>query len=128
MNRSAALGILALLTLSCAVSADASWPEAKSPAIPSASGLVVIPGATHASGRKRVYHAVFDATRGADQPDHLLPALDNAGSELNAIAASGFSLSNHSSPSCSTGMPSPESWALCSEDCGWIGDRQLDGG
>jgi intracellular sulfur oxidation DsrE/DsrF family protein len=37
---------------------------------------------------------VFDATRGPDAPERLLPALDNAGSELNAIAASGFPLSN----------------------------------
>ena len=84
---------LAPLSLSPAVSADATWPEAKAPAIPSASGFVSIPGAVHEPGKARVYHAVFDATRNADAPDHLLPALDMAGSELNALAASGIPLS-----------------------------------
>jgi len=41
-----------------------------------------------------VYKAVYDARLGADDPAQLLPAIDMAGSELNAVAASGLPPSN----------------------------------
>jgi intracellular sulfur oxidation DsrE/DsrF family protein len=37
---------------------------------------------------------VFDATRAADRPGDLLPAIDMAGSELNAFGATGVPLAN----------------------------------
>jgi|SRR5262245_5940796 len=61
-------------------------PEAKSPAIPEADGYASIPKAAVPPDAKRTYRAIFDATRGADAPDQLLPALNMAGSELNAFA------------------------------------------
>ena len=41
-----------------------------------------------------MYKAIFDATRPADKPDQLLPALNMAGSELNALAAAGVPLTS----------------------------------
>src|SRR2546423_13661249 len=40
------------------------------------------------------YRAVFDATRAAEKPTDLLPALSMAGSELNALAATDVPLAN----------------------------------
>jgi intracellular sulfur oxidation DsrE/DsrF family protein len=42
----------------------------------------------------RVYKAIFDATRAADKPTVLLPALNMAGSELNAFGVAGVPLQN----------------------------------
>jgi intracellular sulfur oxidation DsrE/DsrF family protein len=42
-----------------------------------------------APDKSHVYRAIYDATRKADAPNHLLPALNMAGSELNALGAAG---------------------------------------
>jgi intracellular sulfur oxidation DsrE/DsrF family protein len=68
------------------------WPEPKSPAIPAASGYVAIPGAAIPVRSDVVYKAVYDARLGADDPAQLLPAIDMAGSELNALAVEGVPL------------------------------------
>jgi len=44
--------------------------------------------------KTRVYKAIFDATRAADKPAELLPALSMAGSELNAFGVAGVPLQN----------------------------------
>src|SRR5262249_29484373 len=44
--------------------------------------------------KSRAYRAIFDATRGAEKPGQLLPALNMAGSELNALVASDVPLRN----------------------------------
>ncbi|HET7498110.1 MAG TPA: hypothetical protein VFM00_07400, partial [Candidatus Eisenbacteria bacterium] len=72
----------------------ARWPAAKSPAVPEASGYVTIPNAVVPPEKTHIYKAIYDATRGADKPTQILPALDMAGSELNALAASGIPLRN----------------------------------
>lgn len=77
----------ALIFLAWPVSA-ADWPNAEAPVIPAAAGFVCIPGVEHAPAKDRIYRAVWDATRDADAPGHLLPAIDMAGSELNALGAS----------------------------------------
>jgi intracellular sulfur oxidation DsrE/DsrF family protein len=74
--------------------AYAQWPPPKSPAVPEADGYVAIPSAALTPTKKTTYHAVFDATRAADKPDQLLPALNMAGSELNALAAVNAPLTN----------------------------------
>jgi intracellular sulfur oxidation DsrE/DsrF family protein len=48
---------------------------------------VEIPNAALAPTKTSNYRAIFDATRPADKPSELLPALNMAGSELNALAA-----------------------------------------
>jgi intracellular sulfur oxidation DsrE/DsrF family protein len=69
------------------------WPAPVAPAISGADGFVIIPGAVLPPERDRTYRAVFDATRAAEQPDQLVPALNMAGSELNGLGASHVPLS-----------------------------------
>src|SRR6267142_20867 len=70
------------------------WPPPKSPAVSQADGYVEIPNAALPPTKESKYHAVFDATRPADKAAQLLPALNMAGSELNALAAANVPLSN----------------------------------
>jgi intracellular sulfur oxidation DsrE/DsrF family protein len=72
----------------------AQWGEMKSPIIPEADGFVTIPNAAVPPDKKRVYRAVYDATRAAKDPKMLVPALNMAGSELNAFGVAGVPLAN----------------------------------
>ena len=72
----------------------AQSPSARSPAVPEADGYIEIPNAALPPARTNTYRAVFDATRGADEPSQLLPALNMAGSELNALAVAKVPLTN----------------------------------
>jgi len=83
-----------IILLSTVVTVAAEWPPAKSPAVPEADGYVEIPKAALPPTSANRYQAIFDATRQADKPAQLLPALNMAGSELNALAAANVSLSN----------------------------------
>jgi intracellular sulfur oxidation DsrE/DsrF family protein len=76
--------LIILLASTFAVSAE--WPAPKAPAVPEADGYVEIPNATFAPTKNSTYRAVFDATRAADKATALIPALNMAGSELNALA------------------------------------------
>jgi intracellular sulfur oxidation DsrE/DsrF family protein len=81
-----------ILALSIALSAMvahlamAQWPGPKAPAIPAADGYVVIPDVAVPPDGAHTYRAIFDAKSGPDKPDQLVPALNMAGSELNAFA------------------------------------------
>ena len=66
----------------------------QSPAIPEASGYVHIAGAPFTPAKGDVWKAVFNATQGAPSPGDLVPALDNAASEVNALAVEGVPLAN----------------------------------
>jgi len=70
------------------------WPAPVSPVIPEADGYVRIPGAAFPPDKRRVYRAVYDATRAAKEPTQLAPALNMAGSELNNFGAEGVPLRN----------------------------------
>jgi len=70
------------------------WPEPKAPVVTHADGFVLIPGAAVPVTPSRVYRAVYDCTRGADKPSQLLPGINMAGSELNALAVSGVPVTN----------------------------------
>jgi intracellular sulfur oxidation DsrE/DsrF family protein len=70
------------------------WPPAESPVVPSADGYVAIPNAALPPTKDTKYQAIFDATRPADKPTQLVPALNMAASELNALAAAKAPLSN----------------------------------
>jgi intracellular sulfur oxidation DsrE/DsrF family protein len=76
-----------MLVLLGAAPAGPHWPAPKAQVIPEADGYVVIPNAAVAPDKARIYRAIFDATRAADKPTQLLPALNMAGSELNAFDA-----------------------------------------
>ena len=57
-----------------------------SPVIPEADGFVVIKGAKIQPDRNRIYKAIYDATKAPKEPSQILPAINMAGSELNALA------------------------------------------
>ena len=79
----------AALCLSAATFALAQWPPPKAPVIPEADGYVVIPGAALRPEKNHVYQAVVEATQFPEEPTQLLMALNNADSELNALAVEG---------------------------------------
>ncbi len=70
------------------------WPEPKSPAVPEADGYVRIPNAALSPRKGSTYRTIFDATRPADKPEQLVPALNMAGSQLNALAGANVPLQN----------------------------------
>jgi intracellular sulfur oxidation DsrE/DsrF family protein len=76
-----------------AASAD-PWPAAKSPIVPGADGYVAIPGAAVPPDANRTYRAIYDATQHAEAPDKLLPAVNMAGSEFNAMGVAGVPREN----------------------------------
>ena len=82
------------IALLAASSTIAQWPSPQAQAIPEADGYVAIPSAAVTPQKTRTYRAIFDATRPAEQPSQLVPALNMAGSELNALAATGVPLKN----------------------------------
>jgi intracellular sulfur oxidation DsrE/DsrF family protein len=82
-------GLLLAGSLLVASGGGAQWPAPAAPVIPEADGYVVIPKAEVPPDKTHVYRAVFDATRAADTPGALVPALNQAGSELNALGAAG---------------------------------------
>ncbi len=77
---------LVIILLASAITVSAQWLAPKAPAVPEADGYVEIPNAAAAPTKNSTYRAVFDATRAAEKPTALLPALNMAGSELNALA------------------------------------------
>ena len=81
-----------ILFLLCTFSSSAQVNSA--PAIPEADGYTVIPGAKLTPDKKRTYRAIYDATKAAKESSQLLPALNMAGSELNALAVCGIPLTN----------------------------------
>ena len=89
--RAVVFGLTVLLTPAVAARA-ADGPAAQSPAIPAADGYIAIPGAAVPPDKATTYRAIFDATQAAAKPTDLLPALNMAGSELNALAVAGVPL------------------------------------
>ena len=83
-----------ILIATAGIVAAQQWPAPKSPAIPQADGYVAIPNVALAPTKESKYQAVWDATRAADKPTQLLPVLNMAGSELNALAAANVPLQN----------------------------------
>ena len=82
---------IAALLVSCSLFAQ---PSTASPVIPEADGFVIIPGGQHSPSKTRTYKAVWDGTKFPKDSSQLLPAINNAGSELNALAVSKISISN----------------------------------
>jgi len=74
--------------------ATAQWPAPEAPVVPEAAGYAAIPNAALPPTRAQVYRAIFDATRAAKQPTQLVPAIDMAGSGLNALGVERVPLEN----------------------------------
>jgi intracellular sulfur oxidation DsrE/DsrF family protein len=81
------------ILLATAIAVSAQSPT-KSPVVPQADGYVAIPNVALPPTRETTYRAIFDATRSANKATQLVPALNMAGSELNALAAVDAPLSN----------------------------------
>jgi intracellular sulfur oxidation DsrE/DsrF family protein len=93
MNRSLTTCLLGLIALAVPSHA-ANWAKPTAPAVPGTDGYVAIPNAAVMPQKTRVYQAVFDATRFADDPGAVVPALNMAGSELNLLVACGVPRNN----------------------------------
>ena len=65
-----------------------------SPIIQEADGFIVIPNAKMQPDKNHVYKAVYDATKASKDSTQILPALNMAGSELNALAVCHIPTSN----------------------------------
>jgi intracellular sulfur oxidation DsrE/DsrF family protein len=90
-----ALALVLFLLMAFAALQLAAQPEMPSATIiPEADGYVTIPSAAMPPDLKRTYRAIYDATLAASAPSQLVPALNMAGSELNAFGAAGLSRSN----------------------------------
>lgn len=85
-TRHALSAIGAMLLLATAAAAATNWPEPKAPAVPGTDGYVDIPHAAVPPSPTRTYRAIFNATQAAEHPTDVVPALNMAGSELNAFA------------------------------------------
>jgi intracellular sulfur oxidation DsrE/DsrF family protein len=94
MNLRHWLAVGLLVVAARAAAGEAHWPAASAPAVPDADGYAVIANAAVPPVKQRVYKAIYDATQAAGDPGRLAPALNMAGSELNALAASNVPLAN----------------------------------
>lgn len=65
-----------------------------SPIIPQADGFIVIPNAKIPPDKNRIYRAIYDATKAPKDSSQIIPALNMAGSELNALGVSKIPLSH----------------------------------
>jgi len=88
------VAVLLCLLMRVSLTAAAPSPAPQAPVIPTADGYAAIPGAALRPGHTHVYRAIFNATLAAPQPDQLIPALNMAGSELNALGVERVRLSN----------------------------------
>ncbi len=79
--------LLATFILFPIAPAAAQWPAPKANAIPEADGYVDIPRVAIAPEKNHTYRAIFNATEAAEKPTQLVPAINMAGSELNALDA-----------------------------------------
>jgi len=64
------------------------------PVIPEADGFFVLNGAKLQPDKNRIYKAIYDATKTPKDSSQILPALNMAGSELNALEVCGIPLTH----------------------------------
>jgi intracellular sulfur oxidation DsrE/DsrF family protein len=80
--------IFMLIVLSVSMNAHlyTQWSSPKAPVVPETDGYILIPDAALRPEKNHVYKAIFDATTFPADAKQLVPAINNAGSELNAFA------------------------------------------
>ena len=85
-----------LIAVLCFIISVTSVAQVKNqnPVIPEADGFVIIKGAKMQPDKNRIYKAVYDATKASKDSSQILPALNMAGSELNALEVCGIPV-NH---------------------------------
>ncbi|HEX6914824.1 MAG TPA: DsrE family protein, partial [Chitinophagaceae bacterium] len=87
---------LPIIVLLCVLSGlvTKSQVKSQSPVIPEADGFIIIKGAQMQPEKSRVYKAVYDASKQLKDSSQILPALNMAGSELNALGVCGIPVSH----------------------------------
>jgi intracellular sulfur oxidation DsrE/DsrF family protein len=65
-----------------------------SPVVAEADGFTIIPNAKFPPDKKRIYKAIYDATKAAKEASSIIPAINAAGSIFNDLAVSKIALSN----------------------------------
>jgi intracellular sulfur oxidation DsrE/DsrF family protein len=83
-----------ILICSIIFASCASAQNNGSPVIPEADGFTILPGAALQPDKNITYKAIYDATQMPADAKLILPALNMAGSELNALGVCNISLSN----------------------------------
>jgi intracellular sulfur oxidation DsrE/DsrF family protein len=88
--------IRTLILIFCFLAGMKSIAQEKSQksVIPEADGFVFIKGAKMQPGKNRIYKAIYDATKAPKDPSQILPALNMAGSELDALEVCDIPLSD----------------------------------
>lgn len=84
------LTIFYFISLQC----SAQSGNSNAPVIPEADGYIAIPNTKLAPDKNRTYRAVYDATRASKDSAQLVPAINMAGSELNALGVCGIALTH----------------------------------
>ena len=99
------IGIIVAVCCALAGSAAAQSNEVVQP-VRGVDPYVAVPGSTFLANNHHDYRVVFEARRGAEKPDQVVPAVNMAGTELNTLAAHGvlrrnmhFVLVFHTKPS-----------------------------
>ena len=68
--------------------------KSPNPVIPEADGFIILKDAKLQPDKNRIYKAIYDATKTPKDPSQILPALNMAGSELNALEVYGISVTH----------------------------------
>jgi Uncharacterized conserved protein len=85
---------LFLLTVILFFTTSHTTAQSGTPVIKEADGFTIIPNVAIPPDKKRIYRAIYDATKAAKEPSEIIPALNMAGSELNGLAVSKIPLAN----------------------------------
>jgi intracellular sulfur oxidation DsrE/DsrF family protein len=80
--------ILVFVLINCSAQTNSS------PVIPQADGFIIIPNAKVPPDKNHIYRAIYDATKASKDSSQIIPALNMAGSELNAFEVSKIPLSH----------------------------------
>src|SRR4051812_1744157 len=71
-----------------------SKAQSGAPVIKEADGFTVIPHVAMPPDKKRIYKAIYDATKAAKTPSDIIPAINNSGAILNDFGVSNVPLQN----------------------------------
>lgn len=87
------IGIIVAVCCALAGSAAAQSSDVVRP-VQGVDPYVAVPGSTFLADNDHDYRVIFEARRGAEKPDQIVPAVNMAGTELNTLAAHGVRRQN----------------------------------
>jgi intracellular sulfur oxidation DsrE/DsrF family protein len=68
--------------------------QSSAPVIKEADGFTAIPNVAMPPDKKRIYRAIYDATKAAKNPSEIIPGLNNSRAVLNDFGVCGVPLKN----------------------------------